>query len=116
MLRALRPCSVPGCPNIAVQGGRCQVHARDSRRRYEVMRASASERGYGSRWRKIRAQFLKVHKWCAWPGCSKLAVDVDHILPRAKGGTDDWDNLQALCHEHHSRKTATQDGGGWQKR
>jgi 5-methylcytosine-specific restriction protein A len=23
----------------------------------------------------------------------------------------DWDNLSALCHACHSRKTATQDGG-----
>jgi 5-methylcytosine-specific restriction endonuclease McrA len=31
---------------------------------------------------------------------------VDHIITKARGGTDDPSNLQALCRECHSRKTA----------
>jgi len=27
----------------------------------------------------------------------RSGLDVDHILPRSEGGTDDPDNLQALC-------------------
>jgi ATP adenylyltransferase len=32
------------------------------------------------------------------------ALEVDHILPRAKGGTDDPDNLQALCYSCNATK------------
>jgi 5-methylcytosine-specific restriction protein A len=37
-------------------------------------------------------------------------VEVDHILPVHKGGTDEDDNLQALCHECHESKTRTDLG------
>ena len=34
------------------------------------------------------------------------ATDVDHIKPKRLGGTDARGNLQSLCHECHSRKSA----------
>jgi 5-methylcytosine-specific restriction protein A len=33
------------------------------------------------------------------------ATQVDHIKPKAKGGTDDDDNLQSICHDCHTEKT-----------
>lgn len=33
------------------------------------------------------------------------ATEVDHIKPKAKGGTEDDDNLQAICHTCHVDKT-----------
>ena len=44
-------------------------------------------------------------------GCGQLASDVDHIVPRRLGGSDDHANLQSLAHGHHSRKTVLHDGG-----
>ena len=38
----------------------------------------------------------KASAWVAIP-TSLRVMDVDHILPRAKGGTDHPDNLQLLC-------------------
>ena len=35
----------------------------------------------------------------------KPSVEVDHILPLCKGGTDLRDNLQGLCAECHDEKT-----------
>jgi 5-methylcytosine-specific restriction enzyme A len=50
--------------------------------------------------------------------CDKLILDherkaahVDHILAKAKGGTDDPANLQLLCQTCHSVKTVQEDGG-----
>lgn len=39
------------------------------------------------------------------------ATEVDHIKPKAHGGTDDIGNLQAICNRCHRAKTA-QEGGG----
>ena len=61
--------------------------------------------------------FLRRHPLCADPfgdhgGRLVPATDVDHILPKAAGGTNDEINLQALCHVCHSKKTAVQSGWG----
>jgi hypothetical protein len=42
-------------------------------------------------------------------GRRAVSTDVDHIIPKELGGTDAEENLQGLCHECHSFKTATQD-------
>jgi 5-methylcytosine-specific restriction protein A len=107
--KILRPCVVAGCPRVATVGGRCAEHAHATRLPDD--RASASQRGYGAEWRKVRDAFLKAHRWCMAEGCSEQATDVDHMIARAQGGTDEWCNLQALCHKHHSQKTARRDGG-----
>lgn len=46
---------------------------------------------------------------CQDPGCGQAATEVDHIVPRRKGGTDSLDNLQSLCKPHHSAKTQRED-------
>lgn len=58
--------------------------------------------------------YLAEHPTCEWEeGCGAEARHVDHkdgqgpLAPRGH----DWSNLQALCHSHHSTKTALYDGG-----
>lgn len=108
-MRAATICRRPGCPSPATSKGYCAAHA--SAARPTVERPSAAAQGYGAKWRKLRGAYLKAHPMCEWPGCIELARDVDHIIAKAQGGADEWGNLQALCHAHHSRKTATRDGG-----
>ena len=31
------------------------------------------------------------------PGCTRLATEVDHIIPRSRGGSDHPSNLRASC-------------------
>lgn len=38
------------------------------------------------------------------------ATEVDHVIPLHKGGTDDYDNLQGLCHNCHADKTRVDKG------
>ena len=38
------------------------------------------------------------------------ANQVDHIVPRAKGGTDDLSNLQSICEPCHKLKTIQDNG------
>jgi len=112
--RPAAPCHTNGCPNRAVRRGYCEAHAQAADTRYAAAhpdaRPSASERGYDQKWRRIRAAYLKAHPLCSYPRCTEPATDVDHVKPRAQGGSDEWANLQGLCHPHHSLKTASVDG------
>ena len=62
---------------------------------------------YGHKWRKLRAHILRQEPFCR--SCDEPATEVDHITPLARGGTNDSENLQALCKRCHSRKTATEN-------
>lgn len=111
--RPPRACAVPGCPALVEGGARCPDHARAVAREVDSLRGSAARRGYGHRWRQIRFAFLRRNPLCAAclrEGRSVAAVDVDHVVPRSRGGTDAESNLAALCHRCHSSKTAREDG------
>ena len=74
-------------------------------RDYERRRGSASKRGYGWRWQKLREKVLKRQPLCP---CGAAATQVDHVIPKRRGGKDSIKNLQGLCGGCHSRKTATE--------
>jgi 5-methylcytosine-specific restriction endonuclease McrA len=42
--------------------------------------------------------------------CLAQATEVDHIIPRSEGGSDDESNLRAICEWHHLRKTGSEGG------
>lgn len=54
--------------------------------------------GVRAQWRCAECQELLDETW-----------ECDHIVPVHAGGTDDLDNLQALCGLHHKRKTILQE-------
>lgn len=125
-------CAYPGCHMPAPRGERyCDRHKevgvkrdaamaekakkyRDARRRSK--KGSTAQRGYGGRWQALRKRFISQHPYCEQcmkEGRLTPATDVDHIKPH-RGCARllfDENNLQALCHECHSRKTAMEDGG-----
>lgn len=83
-------------------------------------KGSRHERGYGAEWDKLRKQVLHRDNYLC-QGClqegrlTPLCVKprdhaVDHIMPKAKGGTDAAVNLQSLCAPCHDRKTARDEG------
>ena len=110
----LRPCQASGCPLPATVGGRCDTHAQalQTERQGELdrLRGTAASRGYGVRWRHLRARFLRAHPQCQVAGCRLPATDAHHRVAKRDGGPDTWDNLVALCHAHHSQITAA---GAW---
>lgn len=73
--------------------------------------------GRGGRpWRRKRAAILIRDEYtCQKCQLVTLDLEVDHIVNVAKGGTDDEDNLQALCVACHKAKTAVEaaQGSGW---
>ncbi|MDF0628268.1 MULTISPECIES: HNH endonuclease [Acinetobacter] len=113
-----RPCREFRCPNLVTspsQKGFCDEHAhkRSNWNKRQDRTGSTTERGYGHAWRKLRALILERDDYlcliCKANGHVTEATDVDHIIPREHGGTDDPSNLQSLCSPCHKEKTAKQD-------
>ena len=74
-------------------------------------RLSAGRRGYGAKWRKVRARHLSIEplcRECRASGYVMPAKVVDHILPLRQGGTNADENLQSLCIPHHNKKTGSE--------
>lgn len=111
--RAPVACHRPGC-NGTVTNGKCTVCG-PRRSSYEDRRGSAASRGYDREWQRLRLMVLRrepLCRMCADLGVITPATDVDHIIPKRDGGPDTFENLQPLCHGHHSQKTATEKTGG----
>ena len=69
---------------------------------------TSHQRGYGATWQKLRAYVLASEplcRECQATGRVTPATDVDHVRPKAEGGTDAVENLQPLCRSHHIAKT-----------
>lgn len=112
---SLRPCSEPGCPEL-VRGGKCEVHRLLDRKRSDRRRPGPRDRGYDTRWERTQAAYLAAHPYCEdEEGCIEPATDVHHLDGLGPLGPrgHDWDNLQSLCHPHHSKRTARDQPGGW---
>lgn len=78
---------------------------------------SRQSRGYGAAWDKLRKIVMaRDFGMCQCGECrgGKFRVtranEVDHIIPKAKGGTDDLSNLRAVSTACHKRITAEQMG------
>lgn len=112
-------CAEPGC-NVLVDKGRCELHARQVERpgSFKAIRKSRHERGYGYEWSKRRKVVLQRDGYlcqrCKRAGRITAANIVDHIIPKAEGGTDDYDNLQVICNKCHQLKTAEEAARGGQ--
>lgn len=90
--------------------GYCAEHEKIQVKAYDKSRAIEHNQRYGSKWRKLRARFLKAHllcEQCKSQGKYTMATEVHHIKPLSEGGTNDENNLMALCKSCHSRITLT---------
>lgn len=107
-----RACRKHGCAATTTdRSGYCEAHRNTGWEQHQQGK-SRHERGYGSKWDVIRARILTRDKHlcqqCMKDGRAKAATTVDHIKPKAQGGTDADSNLQALCWPCHRMKTATE--------
>lgn len=80
---------------------------------------TTTQRGYGWKWQsKIRPAVVKRDNGLCQPcyrkGFIKAFDDVDHIISKENGGTDDVSNLECTCRDCHKQKTQQekQQGGG----
>ena len=74
---------------------------------------SRHERGYDAKWVKLRQRILHRDLYlcqaCLDVGRTTQATDVDHIIAKAKDGSDDPENLQSLCRSCHVAKTRAEN-------
>lgn len=110
--RLQRPCRAQGCTALHRNSNSyCDEHQSEliGWARSQLKKGNTTKRGYGAAWRCIRSYVLQRDKYLCAP-CSDLgrvteATEVDHRVPIAEGGTDEPENLQAICRECHKQKT-----------
>lgn len=77
-------------------------------------RGSRHATGYGIAWDRLRLVILRRDNYlcvpCRLAGRITLAQAVDHIVPKARGGTDALENLQSICRPCHDRKSLEELG------
>ncbi len=92
----------------------CQEQARIRKNTDPPGRPTASQRGYGAEWRRVSAQVTAgatACHWCGQPFTGEDPATADHIVPRARGGTNDLSNLVPAHRSCNSRR-----GGQMRKR
>ncbi|WP_363326415.1 HNH endonuclease signature motif containing protein [Haloactinopolyspora sp.] len=84
-----------GCGRLIQSGSRCGSCRRQ--------RHTAA---YGGDWRRARAALAGIDRCarCGERGSPANPLTADHVVPVARGGTDDASNLQVLCRRCNSSK------------
>ncbi len=99
-------CGHPGCPALVEYGkSRCPEHMAQMRKRQDAGRPNFRERGYDSRWDKVRKAYLSEYplcERCQAAGRSVPAILVHH-RDRVPANMAD-ENLEALCRECHEQE------------
>lgn len=107
--KAKKPCAYSGCRELTTKRY-CEAHAKLEAQRYEQQgRDPASNKRYGRAWKKIREAFLSANPLCVVckeRGRLTAATVAHHKVKITEGGTHDWENMEALCQECHSRHHA----------
>ena len=112
-----RPCAINGCSRLTTNKLRfCDTHLQQRQQQTDQQRGTTSERGYNARWQHSRLQYLHANPLCIQcirEGVLRPATTVDHIKPHRGDYDLMWNtsNYQSLCTQHHSIKTAKEDGG-----
>jgi 5-methylcytosine-specific restriction protein A len=108
--KSKRPCRSPMCPGKTQDvSGYCEKHIHLASGWVKPDRGTAEQRGYDWAWRKKRVAVLKRDRYlCQCGDCNGRrlpATEVDHVIPKSLGGSDDFHNLQALNVDCHKAKT-----------
>ena len=106
------PCRAPRCREMASKSGMCAKHYVKPKAWVSSEGKSASERGYGPKWRKTRKRILIRDSYlcqeCKRGGIVTLAREVDHVLNKAAGGSEEDSNLESICITCHKKKTLSE--------
>jgi len=103
-----KQCNAASCKEYSTFGGRCDNHKKKAWVSSEGK--TSSERGYGTKWRKVRKaalhRDLHLCQVCRNDhNRLREAKEVDHVINKANGGDDSLANLQSICTPCHKLKT-----------
>ncbi|MFF3416834.1 HNH endonuclease [Streptomyces sp. NPDC002698] len=101
MPRAKSICLQTGCTTPTLRDGRCPNH--QIRKSWD--RTSARNTSRPSDWSRRRARTLARDRFTCRQCGAKEHLEVDHIVPVARGGSWEMSNLWVLCRPCHKRKT-----------
>ena len=105
MARPLRPCTTPGCPTL-VTSGHCARHQRPAWQHTTPTPALS-----GRPWRRTKAAVIARDGGICWL-CELPGADTaDHVIARARGGSNDPANLRAAHRRCNERKANGADKG-----
>ncbi|MFJ8699451.1 HNH endonuclease [Streptomyces ardesiacus] len=105
MPRAKSICIQAGCLTPTVRDGRCGEH----QLRKSWNRTSARNASRPSDWPKRRTRVLARDRFTCQRCGAREHLEVDHIVPVARGGSWELENLWVLCRSCHRRKTYLED-------
>jgi 5-methylcytosine-specific restriction endonuclease McrA len=109
MEAGVKPCAVPGCPEPAVERGRCAAHQKKRR-------PKRTRPNYNTAAHRKWAQLVKVRDpYCVdpydrHPNEQRLSQIADHIVPVREGGDYSMENGRGVCWSCHEYGKATQRG------
>lgn len=105
-----RPGLCIDCDEITLNGTRCEDCTRLNEAERRIRKGNTSQR-YGKEYqanRKIVIEHAKAEGMtCVLQiegVCTTRVTSVDHIVPKARGGSDEVDNLQPVCSNCNSSK------------
>jgi len=116
-MRAMRPCSEPGCVELIREGQYCEAHfiSHSHNDIPKVRKYPERQRLYDRHWQRRRVRQLAKYPWCQ--DCLEQniytpAVDVHHE-ERHMGSRVVFirSPLRSLCKHHHGQRTAQEVGG-----
>lgn len=104
------PIHCPRCQGVHPAGVCPQARAQAKAKAQQRSKARGPRPYNRVAWQRLRRMILARDPICRDPeGCTQPSTDVDH---RNGDATDNReDNLWGLCHAHHSKKTAREQGG-----
>lgn len=99
-----RACNYPGCPEVT-DTTYCDKHDKLVKQRYDKERETAVQRGYTTRWRKIRKMKKNANPLCEIcevepKGMIVVETELVHHMDK-NSQHHEWDNLQSLCRPCH---------------
>lgn len=108
-----RICSAAGCKKAAINEGRCDKHPRKNRSTttaHKNIDNAGKNVHNSSRWKRLSKLKRSMNPLCEICLADNIAVpstEVDHIKPIDTNPhlAYDLNNLQALCHSCHMKKT-----------
>ncbi|MBR8330032.1 HNH endonuclease [Burkholderia ambifaria] len=101
--RPMKPCKHRGCGALVADGKtHCDQHAHEAVNwKPDAVRGNRHARAYGSAWERIRLRILRRDRSlcqpCLQTGRVTVAVAVDHVTSKARGGTDRDENPRCSC-------------------